>query len=640
MTLNIIVLAKQVPDTRDVGPDAMTAEGTVNRSALPVLFNPDDLAALEQALCLKEQYPGSTITMLTMGLPRAAEILREGLYRGVDKAILLTDRALGGADTLATSYALSQAIRKIGIPDIVLCGRQAIDGDTAQVGPQVAEKLGLTQLTCVESLEVDSCNGKPVCLATRSIDGGTEEVKSPLPCLITVCGTAAPCRPCNARLLMTHKRAVPQAEGPLQQWGVADIKADTAQCGLAGSPTKVKEVRNIAFKAKEKCLLSASDDDLAKVARLLTEHLQAAPSTSSECDCDKLGKVEAKGTGSQDIAPVLVYCEMAHGRVADVSQELLTKGRELADRLGADLEAVAIGTDIKDKVEEQILPYGVDTLYIYSGAGLTPYTTQPHARIMSRLIGERHPQIALLGATTIGRDLGPRVSSACTSGLTADCTELEIGDYTDKRTDKVYHDLLYQIRPAFGGNIVATIVNPDHRPQMATVRSGVMKAELCATPYKGKVVYPNVADYVSPSDFNVEVLSQQVAACPNELKHASIVVAGGYGVGSAANFDLLRQLAHELHGEVGASRAAIDAGFCPETDRQIGQTGVTVRPQIYIACGISGAIQHVAGMKDSRLVISINRDADAPINQIADYAIAGTVEEVVPKLLRLLQTPC
>ena len=238
-----------------------------------------------------------------------------------------------------------------------------------------------------------------------------------------------------------------------------------------------------------------------------------------------------------------------------------------------------------------------------------------------------------MGATVIGRDLGPWVSSSLTSGLTADCTALEIGDYDDKKAGKHYDNLLYQIRPAFGGNIVATIVNPDHRPQMATVRSGVMKAEVVDPEYKGEVIYEDVAKFVPAEDYIVKVLERHVEKAKNNLKSSPIVVAGGYGVGSKEGFDLLRKLAEELHGEVGASRAAVDAGFC-EHELQIGQTGVTVSPKVYFACGISGAIQHVAGMQESGIIISINTDPEAPINKIADYVITGAVEEVVPKLIK------
>ena len=275
MSLKIVVLAKQVPDTRNVGKDAMTAEGTVNRAALPAIFNPEDLNALEQALRIKEQNLGTTVGLLTMGPPRAGEIIREGLYRGADTGWLLTDRLFAGADTLATSYALATAIKKIGNVDLVIGGRQAIDGDTAQVGPQVAQKLGLNQVTYAEEiLKIE--NGKAT--IRRMIDGGVEVVEAPLPLVVTVNGSAAECRPANAKLVMKYKYAACplevaeddnrkglRAERPylnLTQWSVADVDGDPNQCGMSGSPTKVKEVQSIAFQAKESKTLSGADADI------------------------------------------------------------------------------------------------------------------------------------------------------------------------------------------------------------------------------------------------------------------------------------------------------------------------------------------------------------------------------------------
>lgn len=330
---------------------------------------------------------------------------------------------------------------------------------------------------------------------------------------------------------------------------------------------------------------------------------------------------------------VFVYCELEGSTVADVSQELLSKGKKLAQTLGVKLEAIAAGTDIINKVEKQILPYGVDTLHIFDAPGLSPYTSLPHTALMVNLFKEEMPQICLMGADVVGRDLGPRVSSSLRSGLTADCTALEIGDHEDKKTGKTYHNILYQIRPAFGGNIVATIVNPENRPQMATVRSGVMKAEIIDPNYKGKVILHDVAKYVPQTEYVVKVIDRHVQKAKNNLKAAPIIVAGGYGMGSREGFNMLYELAHELHAEVGGSRAAVDAGFC-DHDLQIGQTGVTVRPKVYIACGISGAIQHIAGMKESGIIISINNDLNAPINSIADYVIHGSVEDVIPKLIK------
>lgn len=292
MNLKIVVLAKQVPDTRNVGKDAMNADGTINRAALPAIFNPEDLNALEQALRLKDAHPGSTVTILTMGPGRAAEIIREGLYRGADNGYLLTDRAFAGADTLATSYALATAIRKIGEYDIIIGGRQAIDGDTAQVGPQVAEKLGLPQVTYVEEIQ-EVAEGR--IRVKRHIDGGVETVEAPLPIVLTVNGSAASCRPRNAKLVQKYKRALGGQEKAaltkdgatlayadlyekrpylnLVEWSVADVNGDTKQCGLSGSPTKVKKIENIIFQAKESKTISGSDADVESlIIELLANH--------------------------------------------------------------------------------------------------------------------------------------------------------------------------------------------------------------------------------------------------------------------------------------------------------------------------------------------------------------------------------
>lgn len=329
---------------------------------------------------------------------------------------------------------------------------------------------------------------------------------------------------------------------------------------------------------------------------------------------------------------LIVYCEFEDGKVADVSLELLTKGRVLATKLGVKLEALIVG-DVLEGVEKQVFPFGVDVVYKVEDKRLYPYTSNPHAAVLINLFKEIEPQICLMGATCIGRDLGPRVSSSLHSGLTADCTSLEIGDHKDPKTGKEYQNLLYQIRPAFGGNIVATIVNPDCRPQMATVREGVMKKEIFDANYKGEVVNLDASKYVSDADFVVEIIDRHIEKSKVNIKNSPIIVAGGYGVGSKENFDLLFDLANTLGGEVGASRAAVDAGFV-EHDRQIGQTGVTVRPKLYIACGISGQIQHIAGMQESSIVISINNDPNAPINTIADYVITGNMEDIVPKLIK------
>ncbi len=329
---------------------------------------------------------------------------------------------------------------------------------------------------------------------------------------------------------------------------------------------------------------------------------------------------------------VFVYCEIEDGQVAEVSLELLSKGRKLANQLNCQLEAIALGKNLKN-IENQIFPFGVDTIHVGDDKRLAPFLTLPHASVVTQLMREEKPQIALFGATAVGRDLAPRISSALKSGLTADCTRLEIGDHTDKKRQKEYKNILYQIRPAFGGNIIATIINPDHRPQMASVREGVMKKEIFAPNYKGEIKKIDVDKYLSDEDFVVEVIERHIEKSKIDIKNAPIIVAGGYGVGSKENFELLHELADLLGGEVGASRAAVDAGFA-EHDRQVGQTGVTVRPKLYIACGISGAIQHSAGMSESALIVAVNTDKNAPINNIADYTIHGDIATVLPKMIK------
>ena len=329
---------------------------------------------------------------------------------------------------------------------------------------------------------------------------------------------------------------------------------------------------------------------------------------------------------------LFVYLEIENEKVEDVSLELLTKGRKLANELHCQLEAVAIGKQL-NTIGEQVFPYGVDVLHIFDDKRLYPYTSLPHTSILVKLFQNEKPQIALMGATSIGRDLGPRVSSALFSGLTADCTSLEIGDHEEKKEGKTYANLLYQIRPAFGGNIVATIINPENRPQMATVREGVMKKEILDADYKGKIVSYEVNQYVSDTDFVVSIIDRHIESSKVNIKNANIIISGGYGMGSKENFGLLYDLANTIGGEVGASRAAVDAGFA-EHERQIGQTGVTVRPKLYIACGISGQIQHIAGMQESSIIIAINNDSNAPINAIADFVITGNVEIVIPKMIK------
>jgi len=329
---------------------------------------------------------------------------------------------------------------------------------------------------------------------------------------------------------------------------------------------------------------------------------------------------------------VLVYCELSEkNQIADISLELCTKGRQLANQLGVRLQAVVAGHNV-EKAVESLFPYGVDDAFVADDRRLSPYRTLPHFDIVSKLIKDQQPDIVLFGASSVGRDLAPRIASALRCGLTADCTQLEIGSHEDLKNKKTYDNILMQIRPAFGGNIIATIVCPETRPQMATVREGVMKKEIYDANHKGTIIPLTIDASIESADAAVEIISREIEEQKIDIKGAQVIVAGGYGMGSKENFELLHQLAHLIGGSVGATRAAVDAGFA-EGERQIGQTGVTVRPKLYIACGISGAVQHRAGMEQSAKIISINTDPDAPINAIADYTIIGDVMTVIPQLM-------
>jgi electron transfer flavoprotein alpha subunit len=339
-------------------------------------------------------------------------------------------------------------------------------------------------------------------------------------------------------------------------------------------------------------------------------------------------RTESNGKTSDDTRQVWVFIEQEGGTVAPVSLELVSKARELADDLDGQVAALLLGEDVAD-LAQSLMHQGADKVFLSEHQELAVYRTLPYARVIIDLIEEHHPYIVLFGATPLGRDLAPRIASATSAGLTADCTALEIGDL--KRRGETYEDLLFQIRPAFGGNIVATIINPEMHPQMATVREGVMHIADPDPTRTGEVV--RVTPEFRPEDLVLEVLDRQMRLPKVDLKHANVIVAGGVGVGSRENWKLIEELAEVLGAEVAATRAAVDAGWV-SAEHQVGQTGVTVRPRLYIAAGISGAVQHRAGMDESGTIIAINTDPNAPIFDIAHYKIVGDIRTVIPEMIR------
>lgn len=330
---------------------------------------------------------------------------------------------------------------------------------------------------------------------------------------------------------------------------------------------------------------------------------------------------------------VWVFAEQDNGELKDTPIELMSKARRLADTLGVKLAAAVLGDDVRETAKK-LIHYGADKVYLVEHPLLAAYQTNSFAKVIFDLIHKYEPQIVLYGATATGRDLAPRIASAAKAGLTADCTDLQIGDHKTIKDGKLHKNLLFQIRPAFGGNIIATIINHDRWPQMATVREGVMPPAEPDVKRRGEIIEEKAE--LSQQDLAMEILAEHKRPRKVNLKAARIIVAGGAGVGSKDNFQLIWDLANCLGAAPAATRAAVDLGFI-DSDHQVGQTGTTVRPILYIAVGISGAIQHQAGMSQSQKIIAINNDPDAPIFQIAHYKIIGDLNEVVPRMTKMIK---
>ncbi|MFW6414361.1 MAG: electron transfer flavoprotein subunit alpha/FixB family protein [Verrucomicrobiota bacterium] len=335
-------------------------------------------------------------------------------------------------------------------------------------------------------------------------------------------------------------------------------------------------------------------------------------------------------TTKQNIGNVWVFIEQDSGNIADVSLELVCKGRDLADELGVKTEAVILGHELGSSVK-QLHEYGCDNVFVGDHPALKHYSALPYTKIVTDLAQKHRPNIFMFGATHVGRSLAPRAASSLLAGLTADCTDLKIDDFEDKLTKKVFKNRLMQIRPAFGGNIIATIANSWEDPQMVTVREGVMPLKEPQKGREGEVT--DVEVELDEQDTALKIIERYTEPSSVNLKNAQVIVSGGYGVGSAENFELLRRFADTIGAGVGASRAAVDAGWI-DHDHQVGQTGVTVRPRLYIACGISGSVQHKAGMAESAKIIAINKDPGAPIFDVADYAVVGDLNDIIPKMIK------
>jgi electron transfer flavoprotein alpha subunit len=630
--MNYIVLVKQVPDIKNIPKEAWDWEkGTLKRGLLDNVCNELDKQAMAFALRLREQHPGQIVS-LTMGPPFAEEVLRYTLSLGADATVLLTDRKLGGADTAATAYPLAQAVRKIekeifqGDRNyIIVSGMQSVDGDTAQVPPQIAEELGIVHIAYATAFAYD--NGH---LRVDRITRRGQETVSPLsyPCLVTVTQWTEPFYTSFGRTRWAYSEK-------LYQWSAADIAADESRIGLAGSRTNVVRIFSPKEVAQRSCVF---ENDMTKLVKMVKETLaQKLVPTAKEEEKPRYRLPEGKK--SDYAGDVWVYAEQEGGEINPATFELLGKATELARPLNEKVGAVLVGRGVKGLARE-LIAYGANKVYIAEHELLADFRPMPYAKAVAELIEKYQPQMMLFSATPLGRELGPRVSYRTNSGLTADCTGLDIVDF--KRGSREYTGILMQTRPALGGNIMASIISQNSMVQMSTARPGVMQA-LKADEKRTGEVFEHVPQ-ITEADLGVRIVAAEIRPLASELKDAAVIVCGGGGCKTKEGYDrYIRPLSESLgkflgqEAMVGASRVAVEAGFI-DRSHQVGQTGQTVKPRVYVAVGVSGAVQHVTGMQSSDIIIAINKDPNARIFKVADFGVVGNLEEVVPELIRALNS--
>lgn len=609
--MRAVVLVKQVPDLR-LGGVGVRADGTIDRTAAAPITNPADLHALEAALQLADE-----VWALSMGPPQAESALRAALEVGAHRAVLLCDHLLAGSDTWATANALAAAIEWIGGTDLVLCGISALDGETGQVGPSVAQRLDWPQATGCESLSVE---GRSL-LARRVVEGGYERLRLPLPAVVTVGETGfAPRYP----TLPNRRRA---AAATIERIGAADIGVGADAVGLAASPTKVARMVSSPLPDRG-CTFIGNDgfsyDDL--VARLVSRGAFAARGDAVP-DVASAPVPGHTGAVYEGDASVWVVGQMTDGTLDRATLEMLSQATQLAPALGGGV-AVVVLCDAAGTSVEAAGRHGADVVYLAESPVLAPYRAEPHARVIADGIRSRRPDSVLFSATTTGRDLAPRVASMLDTGLAADCTDLYVGDWT--RQGVTYERLLHMVRPAMAGGVLATCLCPQARPQMATVRPGVF--EVRSVPRRPRV--ESLPVVLSATDQRVEVLERQTSPADVDLRDADVLIAGGAGC-DEASWHLVELLAESIGGKVAASRGAVEARLAPRS-LQVGQTGATVRPKLYVACGISGALQHAVGMQDSDTIVAINRDPEAVVFRLAHFGIVANVGDAIPELVAAL----
>ena len=631
MALTIISLMKQVPLPSEM---RMGDDGLMDRTKAKSIINIDCSFALEAGLQLKAEHPDSKLIVCSMGPPSFEESLKKAMAMGYDEAYLLSDRRLGGSDTYATGLAISTMLRHLGYGKglneefIVVAGRQTSDGDTAHVPSQVAENLSIPQATFIEV--ADYIDGHIE--AKRIIEGGYQMMKLPIPCTLSFTPTGIP--PRRATLAGTAKAR----KLDITMFNIDDINLSDESIGLSGSPTIVAKVTNIKSERAPIQMIEGSGE--SQVISNLIESIKSGKNVL-EVKETKAKKAKKRPEGFEEVdfrngaKGILTWAEVVKGEISRPSLELLTPARDLANQLGNDTKVTTliIGKDIGDLAKD-LIAHGSDEVFVVDDKRLEEYRIMPFASTFEQLIKKINPEIALFAATTAGRELAPRIGVKTHSGVTADCTALEIGEHINRKEKKIFAPILESRRPTYGESKLATILG-FVCPQMSTARAGTFAVPEYDESRKGKISKFNPK--LTKDDFVSEIIETvRGEGGLQNLFEADIIVAGGRGALSdelALVKDLAAALKEQgINAEWACSRPVVDDGVS-EYARQIGQTGKTVRPKVYVAIGVSGAVQHIAGIKESETIIAINHNAKDPIFQNADFGIVGEYEDLLPELI-------
>ncbi len=631
MALTIISLIKQVPLPTEM---RMGEDGLMDRTKAKSIINIDCQFGLEAGLQLKKLHPDSRLIVCSMGPKSFENALRTAISMGYDEAYLLSDRKLGGSDTYATGLAISTMLKHLGFtkdskdPFIILAGRQTSDGDTAHVPSQVAENIGIPQATFVESVKAD---GTGNVIARRIIEGGYQMMKLPVPCVISLTPTGIPPRKPSL------SGAIKARSLNITTFGIDDIGLGTEKIGINGSPTIVSKVVNIVSE-RPPITMSEGHNEASLVDSLIANFKKGGnvleqKETVSKKETDRPDFPEKDfRDGARGI---LTWAEVVNGNLSRPSIELLTPARNLANQLGNDTKVMTliIGKKVQH-LAQTMIAHGSDEVIIVEDDKLEEYLVLPFSSIFEQVIRQRKPEIALFAATTSGRELAPRIGMKTDSGVTADCTGLEIGEYVDKKEKVIYTNILESRRPTYGESKLATILG-FVCPQISTARAGTFEVPKRVDGKQG--VISTFKPVLNDKDFVVELIKTvRGEGGLQNLFEADVIVAGGRGT-TTDNLGLIKGLADAflsqgINAEWACSRPVVDEGLS-EYARQIGQTGKTIRPKVYIAVGISGAIQHIAGMKESEKIIAIDHNPKAHIFQNADFGILGEYQDILPELI-------